>query len=388
MSCRGGRAARCVRRTAQAWTCAWISALAALCAEPAGAQEAATALYVRTDSDETTVITPRLRVQTELTEGTEAEVVYVVDVWTSASVDVKAAYTDIDATSSASKRITEQRDEIDLLLRQDLPDLRLRASYRHSSEPDYSSNGGSMGVERDFGGKSATLALDLTGTFDRVGRVGLPSFDEPATVLGARAAFTQALDAQVLVQGIYELGRAEGYLVSPYRFVGIGSDDGTCRGAEVFECVPETSPEQRVLHAFALRVRAALGDAYSVGADYRFYIDDWELSSHTAEARVAFMPGRDAELALRYRFYTQSAAGHYRPTYDALEEGRYYTRDKELSPLDSHRVMLDLSRDFALGDSALRVGLGLGPSFYTYRDYPLLDSAFAFESTLSAVFIR
>ena len=368
---------------------ALVSLAVLLCqAPPAAAQEAATALYVRTDSDETTVITPRLRVEAELTEGTEAEVTYAVDVWTSASVDVKAAYTDIDATSAASKRITEQRDEIDLALRQELPDLRLRASYRHSSEPDYASNGGAFGLERDFADRSATLALDLTGTFDRVGRVGLASFDRPATVLGARAAFTQVIDTDLLLQGIYELGHAQGYLVSPYRFVGIGTEDGTCRGSETFECVPESSPEQRLLHALALRVRAALSDAFSVGADYRFYVDDWELSSHTVEARVAFLPDRDGELALRYRFYTQSAAGHYRAIYDTLEVGRFYTRDKELSPLDSHRVMLDLSRDFAVGGSTVRVVLGLGPTFYTYRDYPLLDDAFAFESTLSAVFIR
>lgn len=368
--------------------CVCMHACAVLWVQPVVAQEAATALYVRTDSDDTTVITPRLRVATELAEGTEAEVAYVVDVWTSASIDVRAAYTDIDVTSAASKRITEQRDQIDLALRQDLTDLRLRASYRHSSEPDYSSNGGSMGFEQDFADKSATLALDLTGTFDRVGRVGMPSFDEAATLLAARAAFTQAIDAQTLVQGVYELGRAEGYLVSPYRFVGIGSDDGTCRGADVFDCVAESSPEQRILHAMALRVRAALAEALSVGADYRFYLDDWELSSHTAEVRVAFLPDRESELALRYRFYTQSAAAHFQPTYESLDEGRFYTRDKELSPLHNQRVMLDLARDFALGDSVLRVGLAVGPTFYSYRDYPALESTTAFESTLSAVFVR
>jgi hypothetical protein len=367
-----------------------LGCLACMPALRASAQEAGTAVYVRTDSDDTTVITPRLRVATELAEGTVAEVAYVVDVWTSASVDVDAAYSDlpIDATSTASKRITEQRDEIDLALRKELSDLRLRASYRHSSEPDYSSNGGSVGFERDFADKSATLALDLTGTFDRVGRVGLPSFDEPATVLDARVAFTQVLDPDTLVQGVYEIGRAEGYLASPYRFVGIGSDDGTCGGAGVFDCVPEINPERRLSHAMALRVRAALTDALSIGADYRFYVDDWELTSHTAEARFSFLPDGDGELALRYRFYTQSAAEHYQPTYAALDEGAFYTRDKELSPLHNHRVMLDLGRDFAIGSSSLRVVLALGPTFYTYRDYPLLDSATAFESTLSAVFVR
>jgi hypothetical protein len=34
------------------------------------------------------------------------------------------------------------------------------------------------------------------------------------------------------------------------------------------------------------------------------------------------------------------------------------------------------------------VVLALGPTFYGYRDYPLLESATAFESTLSAVFVR
>jgi hypothetical protein len=59
-------------------------------AHTAAAQEAAGAVYVHTDSDRTTVISPRLRVAAPITDATRVQVVYGVDVWTSASVDIRA----------------------------------------------------------------------------------------------------------------------------------------------------------------------------------------------------------------------------------------------------------------------------------------------------------
>ena len=102
-----------------------------------GAQDASTAVYVRSDSDQTTVITPRLRVGGNVSDTTRLDVSYSVDVWTSASIDIR---------TSASKPITEQRDEINVKLGQEAGDLTLSGGYRHSNEPDYVSNGGSLGI--------------------------------------------------------------------------------------------------------------------------------------------------------------------------------------------------------------------------------------------------
>src|SRR5262245_22825665 len=89
--------------------CWWLFAFGCI-AVPARsrAQEAATAIYGRTDSDQTVVVAPRLRVQAALAESTRASVVYAVDVWTSASIDIR--------TSASKVPVTEQRDEIDASL--------------------------------------------------------------------------------------------------------------------------------------------------------------------------------------------------------------------------------------------------------------------------------
>ncbi|MGD8862058.1 MAG: DUF3570 domain-containing protein [Myxococcales bacterium] len=356
------------------------------------AQEAAASLYVRNDSDRTTVITPRARVDVPVGEDTSVGLVYMVDVWTSASVDIRtSASRRISGSDFGARRVTEQRDEIDVGLGHDLHGVRLTGEYRYSTEPDYESHGGAVGAEIDLANKSALLAVTARANFDRVGRAGAPDFQRPVDVLGGRVAFTQILDPQTLVQGIYELASADGYLSSPYRYVGVGTDDSTCRvdgdDDELLYCVPENNPEGRLSHALALRGRRALGGALSVGAGYRFYVDDWELSSHTVQVDLAWALLQDSLLTLRYRFYTQGEAYFFERAYLEERDDGLYTRDKELSPLDSHRVGLDLERRFELGGSGerLKVVLGLGGTHYTYDDYALLDSVTALEATLATV---
>ena len=341
-----------------------------------GAQEAATAVYVRTDSDETTVITPRLRVKAPVGTRTSAQLVYTVDVWTSASIDIR---------TSASLAVTEQRDELDVTLEHELDGVRLSADYRYSTEPDYESHGGSVAAEVDLANKSATVAASASANFDDVGRVGDPLFSEDVQAVSGRLSLTQILDPDTLVQGVYQLTRTEGYQASPYRYVGIGSDDGTCEGLDV-PCIPEANPELRVAHAFALRGRRALSEVFSVGGSYRLYLDDWSMMSHTLQVDGGAWLDAATLVALRYRLYLQNGAEHYQPSYDELEEGRaFYPRDKELSPLSAHRVGLDLTRNWELDASGqvLSTVLSVGPTFYSYSDYRLLDSVTAFEVTLT-----
>jgi hypothetical protein len=194
------------------------------------------------------------------------------------------------------------------------------------------------------------------------------------------------LDPETLVQGIYELRFGGGYMSSPYRFIGIGGDDWTCRGAILY-CVPEHNPDKRFGHAIALRGTRALGEHFSAGAGYRFYIDDWAMRSHTVDVRGSWLPARHTQLTLRYRFYTQSAAEHWFPKYDEEVDSGYYTGDKELSSLNDHQIGLDAQQSFVVGDEGelLRVMLAIGPTFYTYRDYLLLDAVTAFEATVALV---
>jgi len=376
--------------------CAWGLACVTLCgiAGSASAQEtkvqASSAMYVRTDTDETTVLTPRLELGAPITEETRIDLVYTVDVWTSASIDIRTSASvrpgDVEPT-----KVTEQRDEIDVGLQHTLGDVILGGSYRYSVEHDYESHGGSLGGSLDFADKSANVALAARAYFDTVGRAGAPDFEEKSTQLGVRAAFTQVVDRDTLVQLVYEPSLQQGYLSSPYRFVRFAAADGplvsTCR-EPVTLCLPEVNPDSRLRHAIALSGRRALGDAFSVGAGYRFYLDSWDMTSHTLSLDGALMPSDDWLFSLGYRFYRQSSASHFESFYVSaamkpLEEA--YTSDKELSELSSHRLSLEVMKTFVLDElgSELSTVLLVAPTHFLYHEFLLLDSITAFEVTLA-----
>jgi hypothetical protein len=340
----------------------------------ARAEELGIANYVRIDSDQTLVVAPRVRGTAELGEETSASLVYAVDVWTSASIDIR--------TSASKLPVTEQRDEIDLSIDHTISDLIFTAAYRYSTEPDYKSHGVSGGFSYDFAQKNSTLALGLSGSMDSVGRAGDPDFARSVGTWGTRLSFTQILDPEMLVQLMYELSRTSGYLASPYRFVGIGGD-GRCNGTASL-CVPEVNPDSRMRHAVALYGRRALGDEWSAGGGYRFYTDAWGITAHTVRVEATYLPAEATLFTFRYRFYTQNAAEHYRARYETIQP--HVTSDKELSPLSSHRIELELEQGVDFRDErVMTFVLSVAPLFYTYSDFVPLDSITAFEANAALV---
>lgn len=348
----------------------WLSSL------PAQAEQSASAgVYVRQDTNATRVISPRVKLHAPVaSDDTHVDVAYSVDVWTSASVDIVA---------SASQPVTEQRDELNLALDHAFGDVKLAGAYRFSKETDYESHGGSLSLTWDFANKAATLGWFGGGSADQVGRVGDPNFSEQASTLTSGVSLTQVLDQQTILQLLYDIALVRGYQASAYRFVAFGMS-GACRAAAAF-CLPERAPRERLRHAVSLRLRRALSEQVSLGGSYRFYIDDWAVLSHTAKADIAWAPQPKSTLSLSYRFYTQSAANFYQPMYSVEEVGRaHFTRDRELSPLTTHRVALEVDWLWELGHggSDLMTGLAVAPTFYSYADFPMLRSATALEVTL------
>jgi hypothetical protein len=346
------------------------------------AQEAAAAVYVRSDTDHTVVVAPRLRVQAPVAKSTKVTATYSADVWTSASVDIMA---------SASKvPVTEQRDELDLSVDHELEDLTFTAAYRFSNEPDYVSHGGSGGFSYDFADNNSTIALGLSGSADDVGKAGDPKFSRSTATVGGRLSFTQVLGPGTLTQLMYELSHVDGYQGSPYRYIPIGMD-AECTSATPGQsglsslCVPEANPNERLRHSASVELRQSLADALSFGAAYRFYTDDWGVLSHTIRADLAWRVAQDTVLSPRYRFYTQNAASHYRSRY--AQPQQYVTNDKELSPLSSHRIALDFDRVWHFGsDSVLTTTLSAATLFYSYSDFLPLDHITAFEVNVAVVF--
>jgi hypothetical protein len=355
---------------------ALVCALAALgCGRsPVGATTASSALYARTDSNATTVWSPRMRVAGSIGEAAGVEAAVALDAWTGASVDV---------TTAATKAIQEVRKEVTAGAHYTFSDLTISGGYRYSNEPDYWSHGGIGTFALDLANHNTTLALALFGNRDEVGRAGDPSFKKPQGALGARLSLTQVIDTQSLIQLSWETTRVNGFQASPYRYVAIGGQ-GTCASSAPL-CLPEHAPDERLRHAAVVRGRRALGRHVSVGLEYRFYFDDWGLRSQTVAPDLAFLVVEHGTLSLGYRYYTQNEADFYKPRYLLASDANHYvTRDRELSAMYANRLSLGYKHDFELGtggcvlSSALRTGI----TRYKYLAFVGLERVDALEGTV------
>jgi hypothetical protein len=349
-------------------------------ARQARAEDAvAGAVYVRTDSDDTVVVSPHARARKQLLETTAVEVTYAADIWTSASVDIRA---------SASKPVTEQRDELQGTVSHELTDLTLSGTYRYSVENDYTSHGAFASAAYDFADNDATLALNAFGLFDTVGRAGFPAFSKRLDTFGARLSFTQVLDTKMLAQITYELAHMDGYMASPYRKVGPGGTGFGCVGAPT--CLDEHEPGARTRHAAALVVRRALSEAFSLGASYRFILDDWGIKSHTATVELGLTLATDSLLGLRYRFYTQTGVRFYQRVYALpLAPGAYTTRDREQSPMHDQRLSLDWEQKAHVArDLDLAITTSVAGTLFEYDNFVGLALARALELTLAVALVR
>lgn len=331
---------------------------------------------VRGDSDGTVVVSPSVRGRVEiLDEETHVDAEYTADIWTSASIDIRTA---------ATMAVSEQRDEINAGLERRIDDFSVRGGYRYSAENDYEAHGGIIVGTLDLEGHCTIFELRLTAEQDTVGRSGDETFSRPLTLIGGRLNYTQVIDPSMVVQAAYELGHAEGFLSSPYRFVGVGGD-GRCAGSAEL-CLPETHPGARTRHAIVVRGRRALDDSVSLHLDYRFYVDDWGLYANTAAAQLGWMHDEHGLVSIRYRLHQQGAAAFYRSTYPAPSGIlQYVTRDRELSPLWTHRIALSYEREVEIGDAGptVRLAAALGGTYLFYEDFVGLGDVFALDATLS-----
>jgi hypothetical protein len=339
---------------------------------------AAAALYVRADSDHTTVISPHARASKLLGRDTSVDVTYAADVWSSASIDIVSA--------ASTRPVTEQRDELDLALSHELEDVSLNAAYRFSTEHDYTSHGATLGASYDFANNAATLETNLHAIADVVGLSGNPRFARDLFTFDGELSFIQVIDPVTFVKLTYELARIEGFQASPYRWVGEGGDGFGCRAS--VRCWAEHVPDTRTRHAMAVLVRRAFTESWSVGINYRYYFDDWGLGSHTALVESAWSFSDKLLFSVRYRFYRQGAVDFYRAIYPSLSSDQYRTRDRELSGLTYHRFGATLDDEIDLRDGSMQLiaTLAVSGNLYRYDDFVGLTAVRALEVSAALTF--
>jgi hypothetical protein len=104
----------------------------------------------------------------------------------------------------------------------------------------------------------------------------------------------------------------------------------------------EKQPDSRTKLPIGLRLNYFIGDDVIVRSYYRYYTDDWGLTSHTASIEVPYKITPFFSLSPFYRYYTQTATKYFAPLYQHKVDAagnpieKYYTSNYASSAFNSN----------------------------------------------------
>jgi hypothetical protein len=201
--------------------------------------------------------------------------------------------------------------------------------YYVSVESDYFAQMVTFGYNHDLMGDNLNLAVGGSYSWDHIEPLADNDThnapDYRRTVHGNVVA-TQVLSRTTSVRVGTEFNKVTGLQHDPYRNVYVAGTN-----------VPENHPTERLRHDLFADVNQYLNNRSSLNIDYRYYGDDWGVSSHAAGIKLNQYVTDNLVFRYRYRYYTQAAATFYRDDYTASGGvNGYMTGDYRLGDFGAH----------------------------------------------------
>lgn len=207
-----------------------------------------------------------------------------------------------------------------------------------SSEYDYQSLGVSATFNKDFNQRNSTLTVGLAYNADTVSPVGgapvgftnMPVYPTvkatqgdslDKTVYDLILGWTQVLGRKDLMQFNFVYGNESGYLSDAYKLLSVvDGTTGDLVADPAMRYVYEKRPDDRTRQAMFWRWSHQY-ERDVLRLSYRYFWDDWGITSHTAEAFYRWEFGSGQYLEPHLRYYTQGAADFY---HTSLVDGQTY----------------------------------------------------------------
>jgi hypothetical protein len=344
-----------------------LQLIAAICAARVAHADgdASGTLRVYADDDHVTVVSPSASARFDAGPWLRLDTGVAADAVTGASVDV--------VTSASPATIHERRvegtiDATAAVSRTGTAGARVIASH----ENDYDALHVAVHGAIELAKRNTTLAGTYDEGFESASSVMDPTFHAGRRTHRAVATLTQILDRRTYVDLVLDGSLARGYHASPYRSVVIEDP-----ASSAIMRVSEVTPRLREAAAASVRIRRALGEQWAVHASYRFYLDDWDLHSHTASVDALTERPGGTRLGVGVRGYVQDAASFYRERYTGAVPA-LRTHDRTLGAMATAEVHAAV--DLPLGE--LRIVLSLGVLQMWFFDFAPQRERTALTTTL------
>lgn len=240
----------------------------------------------------------------------------------------------VDAITTASRPISgdnayedfvKYRNEVQGDIRID----RATLGYYVSSESDYFAQLLRGGFDQDFFGQQLNVAFGASYGWDAIDPIqddDTAGESDDKTSVHFNTVVTQILTSTTVVRVGAEMTVVRGLQHNPYR--NVYAEGGN---------VAEHHPNERRRRDVFVNVNQYLRNRSSLRGSFRYYSDDWGVTSQTAGVKLSQYITDLITARYRYRFYTQSSADFYRDEYaSASGVDGYLTGDYRLGELTSH----------------------------------------------------
>lgn len=290
-------------------------------------------IFDNSNKEDVDVLEPMLFVDYKIDENTDIKVHLAFDTWTAAS-DTK-----LDGNTGASGEGIGRQGRVGgkIGIAKDKKTWAYGANLGVSTEYDYKSLNFSGTWEGRFKEENFVVSLTPQLYLDQA-----KDFDlQTAKTTEFKGRVISAMDisaSQLLsVRDIISFG---------YTFINLnGKLNNISNSVKVldnpygnaFSRVEERLPNGRDRHALSTKYVHGFSDEMAVHFNYRYYMDDWDIKAHTAEAglRMSFLEG-NAFIIPSYRYYSQDRSKYY---YKELPTSKtLMTADSDLSSFDAHRL--------------------------------------------------
>jgi len=255
-----------------------------------------------------------------------------------------------EARNAGSVMLTtrfDNRDElytgIDISRESDFDSKSLSAEYMHYTDKSHNQ---SINI-------GASFAYNEILSYDYDTGSGA-SAKETATSINLQGGIAQVLSESSSAKAEAFVIVDDGYLTNPHATV--VRNYGTAEQ----KLTTEKRPDKRTAYGANLKYISMIGNDVSYQANYRFYTDDWDISSHTIDNDIYYAMNDDLTFGLGLRYYTQTEASFYNEKKDFFKNEELASSDERLSSFNA--LTYKASVDYTINDD---ISYNLGAEFYS-----------------------
>ncbi|WP_298366312.1 DUF3570 domain-containing protein [uncultured Lutibacter sp.] len=182
--------------------------------------------------------------------------------------------------------------------------------------------------------------------------------DESRNTYSLSLSFSQIISEKAQFSIFADIIQQDGWLANPMQRVYFSDRDNYYIGnassisnytskenTDVFQLADdiERLPDTRFKIPVGARFNYYINEVVSLRTYYRYYYDDWGISSHTASLEVPIKLSDKFTIYPSYRYYNQTAADYFAPYEELVSTNEFYTSDYDLSEFNSNQYSLGIS---------------------------------------------